>query len=90
MLRKTNGGLADARNAGAKLARGDYLYFLDADDLVHPSTLSRSLKVLRRFDNVAYVGADLKEFGESEGEWTVFDIDGPYIGFHNLQICGIR
>ncbi len=87
VLRKTNGGLADARNAGAKLARGDYLYFLDADDIIHPSTLSRSLAVLKRFRNVGYVGAGLKEFGESEGEWTVFDIDGPYIGFHNLQIC---
>ena len=87
MLRKTNGGLADARNAGARLARGDYLYFLDADDVIHPSTLSRSLAVLKRFRNVGYVGAGLKEFGESEGEWTVFDIDGPYIGFHNLQIC---
>ena len=87
VLRKTNGGLADARNAGARIARGDYLYFLDADDLIHPSTLSRSLAVLKRFRNVGYVGAGLKEFGESEGEWTVFDIDGPYIGFHNLQIC---
>ncbi len=87
VLRKTNGGLADARNAGARIARGDYLYFLDADDLIHPSTLSRSLTVLKRFRNVGYVGAGLKEFGESEGEWTVFDIDGPYIGFHNLQIC---
>ncbi len=90
VLRKTNGGLADARNAGARIARGDHLYFLDADDLIHPSTLSRSLAVLKRFRNVGYVGAGLKEFGESEGEWTVFDIDAPYIAFHNLQICGIR
>ena len=90
VLRKTNAALADARNAGAKIAQGDYLYFLDADDVIHPSTLSRSLAVLKRFRNVGYVGAGLKEFGESEGEWTVFDIDGPYIGFHNLQICGIR
>ena len=87
VLRKTNGGLADARNAGAKIAHGDYLYFLDADDVIHPSTFSRSLRVLQRFRNVGYVGAALKEFGESDGEWSVFDIDGPYIGFHNLQIC---
>ena len=87
VLRKTNGGLADARNAGAKMAHGAYLYFLDADDVIHPSTLSRSLRLLQRFRNVGYVGAALKEFGESEGEWSVFDIDGPYIGFHNLQIC---
>ena len=87
VMRKTNGGLADARNAGARIARGAYLYFLDADDLIHPSTLSRSLALLHRYRNVAYVGAGLKEFGESEAEWAVHDIDGPYIGFHNLQIC---
>ena len=87
VLRKTNGGLADARNAGARIAHGDHLYFLDADDVIHPSTLSRSLRVLQRFRNVGYVGAALKEFGESDGEWSVFDIDGPYLGFHNLQIC---
>jgi glycogen(starch) synthase len=90
VLRKTNGGLADARNAGARFARGDYLYFLDADDVIHPSTLSRALRLLKRFDNVGYVGAGLKEFGDSDGEWAVFDVDGPYIAFHNLQICGIR
>jgi glycosyltransferase involved in cell wall biosynthesis len=87
VIRKTNGGLADARNAGAKMARGDYLYFLDADDVIHPALIGRSLKLLQRFRNVGYVGAGLKEFGESDAEWAVHDIDGAYLGFHNLQIC---
>ncbi len=87
ILRKYNGGLSDARNAGARIAQGDYLYFLDADDLIHPATLTKGLSVLQRFDNVAYVGAWLREFEGGEREWLVWDIDGPYIGFHNLQIC---
>jgi glycosyltransferase involved in cell wall biosynthesis len=32
VLTKTNGGAASARNAGIKVATGDYLVFLDADD----------------------------------------------------------
>ncbi len=87
IVRKYNGGLSDARNAGAKIAQGDYLYFLDADDLIHPATLTKGLSVLQRFDNVAYVGAWLREFEGGERDWLVWDIDGPYIGFHNLQIC---
>ena len=39
VVHKTNGGLPDARNAGIKVATGDYLWFVDSDDFVHPSML---------------------------------------------------
>lgn len=38
-FKKTNGGLSDARNYGAKKATGDYLLFLDADDYFSPKLL---------------------------------------------------
>jgi GT2 family glycosyltransferase len=40
---KTNAGPAVARNAGAAVARGEYLVFIDADVGVKPDTLSRIL-----------------------------------------------
>lgn len=34
-VRKENGGLSDARNAGIDIAKGKFLIFVDADDYVH-------------------------------------------------------
>ncbi len=44
VVHKPNGGLSDARNAGIDAARGDRLFFLDADDAVAP-TLSRAFRL---------------------------------------------
>ena len=41
-----NGGPSSARNAGARLARGDLLAFLDADDLWAPTKIERQVAAL--------------------------------------------
>jgi len=39
VIRRQNGGVSTARNAGAAVAGGGYLAFLDSDDLWHPEKL---------------------------------------------------
>ena len=36
VIRKENGGVSSARNAGIEAAKGDYLMFADSDDYVEP------------------------------------------------------
>lgn len=41
-----NRGACAARNRGAQISTGEFLLFLDADDLLHPETVERQLSVL--------------------------------------------
>nr|MBA2586027.1 glycosyltransferase [Chthoniobacterales bacterium] len=45
--KKWNTGLADARNKGVQLARGDYVFIMDADNLIFPNALKQLLDVLK-------------------------------------------
>jgi len=43
-VEQENGGLASARNAGIKHTRGDFLGFIDADDIWHPEKVARHME----------------------------------------------
>ena len=55
VIHKENGGLSDARNCGMKVAAGDYIGFVDSDDLIHPQMFEKL------FDAMSKTNADIAQ-----------------------------
>ena len=51
ILDKENGGLSSARNAGMKIARGEYLGFVDSDDWVDKTMFEKLYNNAKQFDS---------------------------------------
>ncbi len=62
-----NSGIAEARTAGCRLARGDFIAFQDDDDLFVPDRISALMHALQSYPDAAMAVGDLTTFG-AEGQ----------------------
>lgn len=58
VVNKVNGGVATARNAGIRLAKGKYIALLDSDDLWLPNKLELQLGVLKLNPQIDFIGCN--------------------------------
>lgn len=75
---KTNLGLTKALNKGLRLARGEYIARMDADDISLPQRLEKQIEFLDRDRDVGICGTFIKTIGSVDGIWE-YPMDDAYI-----------
>jgi len=78
VMRQENGGPAAARNAGIGVARGEFVAFLDSDDVAHPERLRRQVDYLDDHPHVCLVGGAVRHI-TPQGDVIADHVLGPAI-----------
>jgi len=61
-FKQENAGVSAARNFGLSKAKGEWIQFLDADDYLAPSKLSKSLQVCENLKTVNFIATNFRHF----------------------------
>jgi glycosyltransferase involved in cell wall biosynthesis len=67
--RQPNSGVSSARNHGLIESRGDFIQFLDSDDILNPEKLSLHIACLKQYPGCGYVFSDWVRF-ENPPAWA--------------------
>lgn len=64
VIHKENGGLSDARNAGIRMAEGEYLFFLDSDDYLEKDAIENLMGLILSHDADIAISSYIKFGGD--------------------------
>lgn len=84
-LKKENGGLSSARNAGIEITKGEWILPLDCDDKIGSQYLELASAQFDKDYTVIYCEAEF--FGDKEGKWELPIYEYNRILINNLIFC---
>jgi len=67
LINKKNLGISSSLNKGLKIAKGEYIARMDADDISLPRRLEKQVKFMDRNPDVGICGSWVKLFGKGKG-----------------------
>ena len=77
VLHKINGGLSDARNAGVRIATGDYVIFVDSDDFwINKDCLQKLMEVVKNNCDCDFINFNCSYYYTDTNlyrKWVAFD-----------------
>jgi glycosyltransferase involved in cell wall biosynthesis/SAM-dependent methyltransferase len=90
VVSQPNRGLGAARNAGIRLAKGEFILPLDSDNRLRGVYLNEGVSVLKNNPNVGVIYADAEYFGEKSGRWHVPEFNLlSLIGENFIDACAL-
>lgn len=87
-IRQLNQGLPATRNNGIQMTDGEYILALDADDMIEPTYLEKSIWVLTRYPNVSIVYPSFQHFGIQNDIWSSRPYDFSALLHDNYMAAG--
>lgn len=82
---KENGGLSSARNEGIRVAKGEWILPLDADDKIGKQYLELAEKEFFKNPTIVYCNAEF--FGDKFGVWELEDFSLQNLANTNIIFC---
>jgi len=84
IIHQENQGLGGARNSGVRIARGEYILPLDADNKIRPHYMSKAVEILDNHPEIGVVYGYAQFFGAREGIWEMQAFDKRKVLLGNL------
>ena len=86
-INSENKGVSHARNLALKLVKGDYIMFLDGDDVIHPEKLQQAISNFQKNIDLSIVFNTTIYFQDNiENTLYLMEIDADLLNFSDLLL----